>query len=121
MPKVIHFEIPADKPERAVKFYKNVFNWDINNGGGPFNYWLATTGPEDLPGINGAIMEKTDEKGIRIAMEVPSIDEYGEKILESGGKMVMPKSTVPGVGYLATFQDTEGNIFHILEENPEVG
>jgi uncharacterized protein len=76
------------------------------------------TGAEDLAGINGAIMEKTDEKGIRIAMEVSSLDEYGEKVLKSGGKIVMPKSIIPGVGHLASFEDTEGNIFHLLETDP---
>jgi predicted enzyme related to lactoylglutathione lyase len=25
MPRVVHFEIPAEKPERAVKFYESVF------------------------------------------------------------------------------------------------
>ena len=113
MPKVIHFEIPADEPERAVKFYKDVFDWDIDKWNGPIDYWLATTGAENLPGINGAIMERTDEKGILIAMEVSSVDEYGEKILKSGGKIIMPKDIIPGIGYIASFEDTEGNIFHI--------
>lgn len=28
MPRVIHFEIHADKPERAMRFYHSVFGWD---------------------------------------------------------------------------------------------
>ena len=32
MPRVIHFEIVADKPERAMKFYKEVFGWEFKNG-----------------------------------------------------------------------------------------
>ena len=35
MPRVIHFEINADDPERAVEFYRGVFGWDITNMGGP--------------------------------------------------------------------------------------
>ncbi|MGZ7109599.1 MAG: VOC family protein, partial [Methanobacterium sp.] len=29
MSKVIHFEIPAEDPERAIKFYEDVFGWKI--------------------------------------------------------------------------------------------
>ena len=46
MPRVIHFEIPADDPQRAVKFYREAFGWEISTWGGPGEYWLATTGPD---------------------------------------------------------------------------
>ncbi len=53
MPRVVHFEIPADKPERAVKFYESVFGWKISQWGGPMAYWLVSAGPKDEPGIDG--------------------------------------------------------------------
>lgn len=56
MPRVIHFEIGADNPERASKFYSQVFRCKIQNWGGPVDYWLANTGAAGEPGINGAIM-----------------------------------------------------------------
>jgi hypothetical protein len=56
MPRVIHFEINADDPERAVKFHKKVFDWKITKWEGPVDYWLVTTGEDKVPGINGAIM-----------------------------------------------------------------
>ncbi|HPT75026.1 MAG TPA: VOC family protein, partial [Methanomassiliicoccaceae archaeon] len=55
MPRVIHFEIPAEDPERAVEFYKKVFGWKIDKWEGPIDYWLVMTGENDEPGINGAI------------------------------------------------------------------
>lgn len=75
------------------------------------------TGDEDSPGIDGAIMEKIDHEGIRITLDVPSVDEYGEKILKAGGKLLIPKTSIPRVGYTATFHDTEGNIFLLMEED----
>jgi uncharacterized protein len=61
VPRVIHFEIPADDPERAVNFYKKVFGWKIDEYGvGDMNYWLVTTGNYKEPGINGAIAEKDE-------------------------------------------------------------
>ncbi len=29
----------------------------------------------------------------------------------------MPKTTLPGVGYLAYCQDTEGNVFGVMQED----
>ncbi len=55
MPKVIHFELPADDPERAVAFYKKVFGWTIPKWQ-PVDCCLITSGSDDEPGINGAIM-----------------------------------------------------------------
>jgi FlaA1/EpsC-like NDP-sugar epimerase len=80
VPRVVHFEIPADNPERAVKFYTKVFDWKIEKWPGPFNYWLATTGEDKEPGINGAIMEKTNFKATVNTVGVSSVDEFLKKI-----------------------------------------
>src|SRR5436305_5798627 len=58
MSRVIHFEIQADDPDRAERFYTEVFGWATTRIGGPMDYRLVTTGPDDQPGINGAIMKR---------------------------------------------------------------
>ena len=58
MPRVVHFEIPADDLPRAVKFYADVFGWQLRKWDGPDEYWLAITGDDDQPGINGGLMKK---------------------------------------------------------------
>jgi predicted enzyme related to lactoylglutathione lyase len=60
MPRVVHFEINADNPERAVKFYQNIFGWKVNKWVGPMDYWLISTGDKEQPGIDGAIMKKAN-------------------------------------------------------------
>src|SRR2546423_564561 len=55
MPRVIHFEIHADDPDRAVRFYQTVFAWEFTRYGGPMDYRLIKTGPDGEPGINPAI------------------------------------------------------------------
>lgn len=120
MSRVIHFEIPAEEPERAAKFYKDVFGWKIEKWEGPFDYWLIKTGEEDEPGINGAIMTKDMGDIVKNTINVDSFEEYAKKIEMEGGKMLSPKMTVPGVGDMASFQDTEGNIFAILEPHMEM-
>lgn len=118
MPRVVHFEIPADDPERAAKFYKEVFGWKIDKWEGPFDYWLVTTGEDDEPGINGAIMAKEMGELVRNTIGVDSFDEYAKKIEAEGGKLLTEKMEIPGIGVMALFQDTEGNISGIIEPVP---
>ena len=40
MPRPIHFEVPADRPERAIAFYEQVFGWQFHKWDGPMPYWL---------------------------------------------------------------------------------
>jgi predicted enzyme related to lactoylglutathione lyase len=121
MPRVIHFEIVADNPERAMKFYKEVFGWEFNKWDGPQDYWLVKTGEDSQPGINGGLTPKTNQgsgnTGGRItnSIDVPSIDEFSNKISMGGGKVLSPKMPIPGVGYLAICEDTEGISFGIIQ------
>ena len=121
MPRVIHFEIVADNPERAMKFYKQVFGWEFSKWDGPQDYWLVKTGEDSQPGINGGLTPKTNQgsgnTGGRItnSIDVPSIDEFSNKISMEGGKVLSPKMPIPGVGYLAICEDTEGISFGIIQ------
>ncbi len=115
MPRVVHFEIPADNLERAVEFYKKVFDWKTEKWQGPAPYWLVTTGEDKEPGINGAIMDKSSFKTTVNTVGVQSVDEYIKKITDAGGKVVAPKVAVPGQGYVAYMADTEGNVFGIFQ------
>jgi len=119
MPRVIHFEINAADTRRAVEFYEKVFGWKISKWGGTIDYWLIATGDEKQPGINGAIMERMGKATTINTIEVPSLDEYIKKIVKAGGKQVSEKNTIPGIGYFAYCQDTEGNIFGIMQPNPK--
>jgi uncharacterized protein len=117
LPKVIHFEIPADNPERAVEFYEKVFNWKIHKWQGPVAYWIINTGEDNEQGINGAIHERGNFKTVVNIISVPSIDKFLKRIIEAGGKVVMPKGEVPGGGYIAYAEDTEGIAFGIFQGN----
>lgn len=118
MPCVIHFEISADDCERAVKFYENVFGWKFNKWNGPEEYWLVTTGPDTQPGINGGFFKRKGPVGHVNTVNVPSVDEFAAKITTAGGKVVVPKMAIPGVGYLIYCQDTEGSVFGITQSDP---
>ena len=119
MPRVVHFEISADDPQRAIDFYQNVFGWSISKWDGPVDYWLVMTG-KDEPGIDGAIQRRDDPSAhVTYVIDVPSVDEFTSKVLASGGEIAVPKMAVPGVGYTAYFRDTEGNVFGIIQNDPD--
>ena len=118
MPRVVHFELPADDPDRAVKFYSSVFGWKIEKWAGPMDYWLIATGGAEEPGIDGAIMRRQDPlSALNVTVGVPSVDDFVGKVVANGGKIIAPKTSVPGVGFLAYCQDTEGTIFGIMESD----
>ena len=114
MNRVIHFEFAAENPERAARFYKTVFGWESTKWGGPQEYWLVKTGPDNKPGINGGILRQQDAMPKTVnTVEVSSIEEFIDKITRNGGSVAMPKMAIPGVGYQAYCLDTEGNLFGI--------
>ena len=118
MNRVEHFDIYADDPDRAIHFYTDVFGWKIEKWEGPIDYWMVTTGPDDQVGINGGISRRQDPaQSVVNTIGVASLDEFLEKITAAGGKVVAPKMPIPGVGYFALCQDTEGNMFGIMQED----
>ena len=115
MPHFVHIDIAADNPERAAKFYADVFDWPVTRLEGPVPYWLLGTG-QDGKGIGGGIAKRDRSwQSMTPTVEVPSADDYAEKITEHGGSIIVPKVTMPGVGDLVTCRDPDGNVFAILE------
>jgi hypothetical protein len=119
MPRPIHFDLSADNPERAMGFYKEVFGWKFEKWNGPMEYWMVTTGDEKEPGINGGLTRK-GESGMpnMNTVSVTSVDEFSKRIADKGGKILTPKMPIPGIGWFATCQDTEGNTFGIMQNDP---
>ncbi len=116
MSRVIHFEIPTDNPDRAAEFYRTVFGWQIQKWQGPQDYWLVSTGKDSEPGINGGLMRRQHPgAGTCNTIGVASLDEAIANITKHGGKIVVPKMAIPGVGYLAYSSDTEGNVFGVMQ------
>jgi predicted enzyme related to lactoylglutathione lyase len=118
MPRVVHFEIDAKKPDRAVSFYEKVFDWKIEKWKGPADYWLIATGNAKEPGIDGGLSKRTEDRPSTVnTIDVPSVDKFAKKIQENGGKIVRPKMAVPGVGWMVYFTDPEGNVWGLMESD----
>jgi len=124
MPRVVHFEIHAADTERAVNFYTTLFGWSFQKWEGPMEYWLVTTGPDDQPGINGGLVRRQGEiDGQAViayvcTVDVENLDASVQTALDNGGQIALPKMPIPGMGWLAYCKDTEGNIFGMMQNDP---
>ena len=123
MNRIIHFEIHAGNPERAVKFYKDVFGWEIHEWVIPGiriedenRYWLVTTGPETEPGINGGIVFRrgpapVDGQAVNAfvcTIGVADLNESVDKVLGSGGSIALPRMPVTGYRVARVLQGYRG-------------
>jgi predicted enzyme related to lactoylglutathione lyase/ketosteroid isomerase-like protein len=117
--RVVHFEISAQEPERCAKFFSDVFGWQITKWDGPQPYWIANTGPTGGVGINGGILRHPDGAARTVnTIQVDSIEQTIEAVTKAGGQMCVPKMPIPGVGWLAYCNDTEGGLFGIHVPDP---
>ena len=118
-PSVVHFEIPADDLDRAKAFYSGLFGWEITD---PHNmeYFFVKTKGENEPGIDGGIMKRQmPEQTTVVYTQVDSIDQYLTKTEELGGKVIVPKTPIPGMGWFAVILDTENNSFGFFQDDKE--
>lgn len=118
----MHFEIPAENVEKLKEFYSDLFGWKIEKMPGEMEYWGIQTVPVDekgmpmRPGVNGGMMkkEKPENKPINY-ISVESVDEYSKKVVKLGGKIIVPKMEIPGMGWWALASDPEGNQIGLFE------
>ena len=117
MSTVVHFEIPADDVERAKGFYSGLFGWEIN-AVPDMDYWFIMTSGDNA--VNGGMLKRQNpQQMITNYVDVPSVDEHAQQVEKLGGKVVMPKTAVKGMGYFVICLDTENNPFGLWEENKE--
>ena len=127
MPRVVHFEIHAADPDRAVNFYQTLFGWTFQKWEGPMDYWLIVTGPDDQRGINGGLVRRQGEiDGQAViayvcTVDVEDVDASVQTAIDNGGQVALPKMPIPGMGWLAYCKDTEGNIFGMMQNDPNAG
>lgn len=114
-----HFEIPADDPDRAKRFYDGLFAWNFQDVPGFEGYHLFTT-PVGQGGMGGAIGKRGESAPdqLRTYVNVDSIDDTLPKVSELGGTVIAEKAEVPGQGWFAVIRDTEGNEIALWESTP---
>ncbi len=102
-----HFELMVNDGEKAKAFYGKIFDWEFSEGPTMPGYISVDTGTE--PG--GGIMKKPDQAphcALSVYFCVDSVDETLGKVEAAGGKIGMPRTEIPGIGWWALLFDPDG-------------
>jgi predicted enzyme related to lactoylglutathione lyase len=121
MPHLAHFAINANDVARAKKFYEVVFGWKFTAWGPPGFYQIQMGADDGTPAVLGALQGRRDlvpgqpTIGYECTIAVRSVDDTIKAVVAGGGTIALPKSIISGVGALAFFRDTEGNVFGAIQ------
>jgi uncharacterized protein len=126
--RLVHFEIHAADPERAMTFYREVFGWDFPKWMEEPPYWGAMTAPQGSqePGINGGLLNRkggapadgAPVNAFVCTIQVDSYDRTHDKILAAGGVVALPKQAIPGMAWQGYYKDPDGNLFGVHQPDP---
>jgi len=121
-----HFAIHADDLERARKFYGGVFGWTFQGYAGipmsGFCQIFDAQGKALAP--LGAIQSRKSNPapqpvyGLECSFSVNDVEAVARAVAANGGKIVMQKVAIPGVGWIVKFLDTEGNLACAVQYDP---
>ncbi len=111
---VIWFEIPVKDMARARRFYESALGLTLSPPAEMFGMTLSFFPMErNVVGAGGALITsetaQPSQQGTTIYFGVESIDSVLERITRAGGKICLPRTTIGQYGFMAHFQDTEGN------------
>jgi len=121
-----HFAIHADDLDRARKFYGAIFGWKFQGfGGGPItDFCQIKDASGNLLAPLGAMQSRKFNPapqpvyGLECSFTVDDVDAVARAVESNGGKIVMKKSAIPGVGWIVKFLDTEGNLVCAAKYDP---
>jgi len=107
------FEIPVKDMGRARKFYEKVFDRELTPEEiGPYTMAFFPM-EQGAPGAAGTLMKaesyEPSHAGTIVYFSVDDIEETLRRIIANGGKTLLPKTGIGEYGFIAHFEDTEGN------------
>ena len=110
--KLVHFEVPAKDTSRALDFYKNMFGWQFQNFEGAADYHMTQVSDD-----SGGAVFQGETGAVRVYFDVDDIKDGVKRVKDNGGKAEDPQP-VPGMGWFATGEDTEGNPIGLWQTDP---
>lgn len=115
-----YFEIPVKDMERAMKFYNSIFGFKLELGNIDNIEMAFFQFNETTSGITGALAKgkiyKPSKEGVLIYFNTESIDTVLANVNYKGGKTLYPKTSVGEYGFVAEFEDCEGNRIALTEK-----
>jgi predicted enzyme related to lactoylglutathione lyase len=107
------FEIPVRDVGKARRFYEKVFDTELTlEDMDAFNMAFFPMA-ENAPGAAGMLIKgetyEPSHAGTIVYFSVEDIEETLRRISANGGKTLLPKKSIGEYGFIAHFEDTEGN------------
>jgi predicted enzyme related to lactoylglutathione lyase len=116
MSRVVHFEIAAREPQKAIDFYSAVLDWKFQKSEHTdAEYWHVLTGDEQRPGINGGLASGNPVGSVVNTIGIADLDATLDRVEENGGKVLQPRVARPGMGWFASFEDPVGNQLGLMQ------
>ncbi len=115
--KLAHFAIEADDVNRARQFYEQVFSWTFEPWGPPGFYLIRGAG------VHASLQKRREplppgRKGFECSFAVDDLGRTMQLVRAAGGKVGEHAHTIPSVGRLVEFHDSEGNQAILVEYEP---
>lgn len=106
--EIVWIEIPSADRKTSAEFYSSLFGWKIDNSMEEMNYTMFT--PESGPGGGFPDLRDGFEPGdVTVSISTDDINASLALAESLGGKIIVPKSEIPGIGWYAIFEDPTGN------------
>jgi len=107
------FEIPVKDLDRAAKFYEKVFDVKLSTEDMGNLKMAIFPFTQNAPGAAGTLIKgesyEPSHAGTVVYFSVDDIEEILRRINANNGKTLMPKTNIGEYGFIAHFEDTEGN------------
>lgn len=115
---VVYFEIPVNDIDRAINFYRAVFQFEFDKENIDNNDMALFPYSNHYSGISGALAKgeiyKPTKDGVVIYFHTENMDDTLKLAISNGAQILYPK-TDNGIGLVAEFEDTEGNRIAVFQ------
>jgi predicted enzyme related to lactoylglutathione lyase len=119
--KPAYFDLTVADLAVACRFFARVLGWRYERFAMPYEYYRIRAGEPREPGIDGGIGAIKDtplaagRAMTQVTIPVDDLDRALARVMKNGGRIVEPKSSIPGVGWYATCAEPGGLLFGLVQ------
>ena len=120
-PRLTHFAINTDDVEATEEFYRAVFGWRFRDYGPPGFVQIVDDETDEPMGAiqqSRQLLPDAPTSGFECTFGVDDVDATTERVVAAGGRLLMERFTITGVGHLVAFEDPGGNPVLAMEYDP---
>lgn len=116
---IVHIELSSTDRQRDSKFYSALFGWKMEHYE-EMNYTMFNPGNQ-LGGGLSPVNEFMHAGSTMVHVETSDIEASLAKVISLGGKQIVPKTEIPGMGWFGVFTDLSGNMVGLFTPQQRSG